>query len=366
MRIAMLALVMALFAGVSAAAETPGGKNGGVEGMLELNLHGQKVEGTPLAWDSSVVHLLGRDGRLWSFDPNEATDYRQTAAQFHPYSPSELRATLLRELGPGYEVTGTTHYMVAHPRGQRDRWAERFEDLYRSFVQYFSVRGFRLVEPPFPLIGIVCRDREDFSRYSARQGMPAGRGVLGYYSLDSNRITLYDVADGKADANDWRLNAETVIHEATHQIAFNTGVHSRYCPPPTWVVEGLATVFETPGVHDARAHPGQSDRINRERLKDYRGLAAGKSQGQVPAELTASDALFRSQPSAAYAEAWALAFYLIETRPREFAKYLALTAAHPPFEQYPSARRLEDFTSVFGKDWRMLDAQFTRFMGGIK
>ncbi len=254
MRIAMLALVMTLLAGVSAAANPPDGKSGGVEGMLELNLRGEKVEGTPLAWDSRTVHLLGRDGRLWSFDPNEATDYRQTAAQFRPYSPSELRAALLRELGPGYEVTGTTHYMVAHARGQRDQWAKRFEDLYRSFVQYFSVRGFRLVEPPFPLIGIVCRNQEDFVRYSARQGMPAGRGVLGYYSLDSNRIILYDAADGKADANNWQQNAETVIHEATHQMAFNTGVHSRYCPPPTWVVEGLATVFEAPGVHDPRAH----------------------------------------------------------------------------------------------------------------
>src|SRR5262245_20690259 len=32
---------------------------------------------------------------------------------------------------------------------------------------------------------------------------------------------------------------DTMIHEATHQVAFNTGLHSRLGCNPKWVVEGL-------------------------------------------------------------------------------------------------------------------------------
>ena len=131
-------------------------------GMIELTLSGQKLEGAPLTWNNEKVHLLGRDGRLWDFRPEAAENFRKTSDQFRSYSTSELRAELLRELGGGFEVSGTGHYLIAHPRGQRDRWAERFEDLYRCFTRYFSVRGFPLTPPPFPLVGIVCKNQRDF------------------------------------------------------------------------------------------------------------------------------------------------------------------------------------------------------------
>ena len=110
---------------VSADTAWPAGSGTPAMGMIQVDVGGRTVEGMPLAWGSNVVHVLGRDGRLWSFDPAEATNYRQTASRFQPYSISELRARLLRELGHDYEVSGTTHYLVAHPRGGRDKWAKR-------------------------------------------------------------------------------------------------------------------------------------------------------------------------------------------------------------------------------------------------
>ena len=82
--------------------------------------------------------------------------------------------------------------------------------------------------------------------------------------------------------------------------------------------------------------------------------------------LVASDRLFRSNPQAAYAEAWALTFYLVETQPRKYTKYLTLTAERPPFTQYTAAQRTADFTAVFGDDWRMLEARFLRFIKGLQ
>jgi len=337
-----------------------------VRGMLELTLDGRQIEGTPLAFNRDEVHLLARDGRLWTFDPAKATDYRKTSSRFQSYSISELRAILLRELGKRYEVSGTSHYLVAHPRGQRDLWARRFEDLYRSFVHYFSVRGFKLSRPEFPLIGIVCHNRQEFFRQTANHGAPAGPGILGYYLLDSNRIILYDVGAGRSDADQWQQNASIVIHEATHQTAFNTGIHSRYTPPPVWVAEGLATMFEAPGVYDSRFYTRRSDRVNRFRLEQFKELVVPEHRPELPASLIASDRLSQLHPAAAYAEAWALTFYLVETQPRRYADYLARTAQRPPFTDYTAAERTADFTAVFGDDWRMLEARFLRFMAGVK
>jgi len=333
--------------------------------MVELTLRGQKIEGTPLCWDPQQVHLLGRDGRLWQFAPDEAGHFRQTADRFRGYSPSELRAALLRELGQEFEVSGTSHYLVAHPRGQRDKWAQRLEDLYRSFVHYFSVRGFQLQQPPLLLVGVVCRSQGEFARHAAQQGTAAPSGVLGYYALDSNRIMLYDMG-GKEGSARWQENASVVIHEATHQTAFNTAVHSRYSPPPVWVAEGLAMLFEAPGVYDSRYHTQQSERINHERLAVFQKLLRPRHRPELLSAMVASDEFFHVSPGAAYAEAWALSFFLVETTPGKYAKYLAVTAGHPPFHEVTADERIADFTAVFGSDWRMLEAHFLRFMAGIK
>jgi len=362
--------LLTLFAGAAVlllAARTAGGGSGlPATGMIQVDVRGERIEGVPLAWDATVVHLLGRDGRLWSFEPGEVKNYRKTAARFQPYSVSETRANLLRELGHEYEVSGTTHYLVAHPRGQRDKWAARFEDLYRAFIHYFAVRGFKLAEPPFLLIGIVCRNRAEFQRYTAGQGAPAANGVIGQYDLMTNRIVVYDMdARGQGDAN-WRRNASVVIHEATHQMAFNTGIQSRWCPPPLWVIEGLATLFEAPGVYDSHSTTDRPARVNRDRLRDYRAVLADKHDGRLPADLVASDRAFRVVTAAAYAEAWAMTFYLVETQPRAFARYLTLAASRPAFSDYSAKERLDDFTSVFGSDWRQFDAQFGRFMSEVR
>lgn len=359
MRTALAIVCVTLILGTPARAESP------APWMLELTLKGQRVEGRPLSWNSEMVRLLGRDGHLWEFAPSQASDYRRTADRFEGYSFSQLRASLLRELGKGFDVSGTGHYLVAHPAGQRDQWAQRFEDLYRSLSHYFLVRGFPLQEPEFLLIGIVCHNQEEFLRFSAEQGGPRSPGIQGYYSLLSNRILLYDMGAGRGDSADWRRNAALVIHEATHQTAFNRGIHNRLAPPPVWVAEGLATLFEAPGVYDSYQHTRQADRINRERFRFFRQVLAPKHRPELLAQLVASDRLFQINPGAAYSEAWALTFYLVETQPRRYAEYLAKTADRPAFEPYASAQRTAHFTAVFGEDWRMLEARFLRFMSDL-
>ncbi len=337
----------------------------GAEWTIEVFWRSDRLEGTPLGWSSQTIDLLGRDGSWWTFPLDEAQDYRKLSYDFRPLTQGEQRALLMGEFGAGYEVSGTGNYLVVHPAGRRDRWAHRFEELHRTFVQYFSVRGFRLESPRFPLVAIAFPTRQEFSNYAARQGVTLPSGVLGYYSRQTNRVLLYDLtADDRGfSAND---NIATIIHEATHQMAFNTRVHNRFAASPIWTIEGLATMFEAPGVHDARHNATKESRVNRDRLTAFREYAAERQTGKILAEMIATDRIFQTHPDIAYAHAWALTFFLSEQYPQKYASYLAKTAERPALAGLTAAERIKDFRSEFEIDFAMLESRLLRFVDSLR
>jgi hypothetical protein len=223
-----------------------------------------------------------------------------------------------------------------------------------------SVRGMRMTEPLTPLVAVVFRTQEDYYRHAAAGGSPLPPGVLGHYERDSNRVYLFDI-EGKDGDPDWSDNAETIIHEATHQTASNVGVHSRFGEQPRWLAEGLAMMFEARGVWDNASLLQQQDRLNLGRLKDFRDSAKNR-QADWMTILVGSDLPFQYYTGRAYAEAWTLTFYLCETRPQEYSNYLARVAARPAFSKYTPQERLADFTGAFGKDLTLLSAQLQRFV----
>lgn len=334
----------------------------GQEPMFRLNVGQEWLEGTPLAASDNEVVLLLRDGQWRDFSPAAVKEFKPVGGGFRSFGAAELRGQLLREFGHDYDVSGAGHYLVVHPAGQRDRWAPRFEELYRSFIHYFTARGWRPTEPRFPLVAVVYPRQVDFLEQARKEGVN-GSGMLGYYSPKTNRILLYD--SSAQSGGDWTVNAETVIHEATHQTAFNTGIHSRYGQSPRWVVEGLGTMFEARGVWDSRKHPHLADRVNRGRLEQYRRMMKHRRWSAI-GELVSSDRPFQTHVDEAYPEAWALTFFLCETEPKKYLQYVAKTVAIEPFTPYPAPKRLQDFTDVFGSDLKLLDARMQRFLQKIK
>jgi hypothetical protein len=337
----------------------------GQQFTVTLDLRGNRIEGGPVAWSNRNVMLLGRDGFLWQFAPSEATNFAQTSSIFRAYSQGEMRGALMREFGKKYQVSGTGNYLVVHPAGTRDKWAPRFESLYRSFMTYFGARGIYPQRPQFPLVAVVFASRGEFEAYGRRVGTNVS-GWAGFYSGRSNRILLYDIAPGDDSDETWQMNASVIIHEVTHQTAYNTGIHNRYAAPPTWVAEGLASMFEAPGVHSPRQYPRLSDRVNRERLEGFQraGLSRLKRDGLV--EMISSDQMFRSDMDAAYALAWILSFYLSENEATRYARYLKTTASREPFTIETAEQRLAVFAAEFGRDMRMLESRLTRFVNGLK
>jgi hypothetical protein len=331
--------------------------------MMRAVVNNRVIEGQPLAWASEQILLLGRDGALYDFNPADAKHSKKTAKAYAGYSSGEMQALVRTEFDRRWEISISTHFVVVRPQKRGTEWARRLESLYSGFTHYMSVRGFRIAEPPTPLVAIVFRNRDEYYQYAADHGTTLAEGTLGHYDGQSNRIYLYDITSDDERA-DWSSSAETIIHEATHQTAYNAGIHHRFAEQPRWVVEGLAMMFEAPGVWSAASFHSQADRINRYRLEYFRQGADKRAENWIGA-LAASDRPFETTPFDAYAEAWTLTFYLCETRPQEYSAYLGRVAARELFTAYPPAERVADFTHFFGGDLKMLTAQVQRFVDGL-
>ena len=61
----------------------------------------------------------------------------------------------------------------------------------------------------------------------------------------------------------------TIVHEATHQIAFNCGLQTRLSDIPLWLCEGMAVYFEAPDLASSRGWRGIG-RVNYPRLTTFR------------------------------------------------------------------------------------------------
>jgi hypothetical protein len=125
-------------------------------------------------------------------------------------------------------------------------------------------------------------------------------------------------------------------------------------------------MFEAHGVWSARYDHTQADRVNRGRLVGFQDYVAKRRQPGALARMISTDDAFRSDLDGAYAEAWALSFYLCETQPQNYASYLAAVAQQPLFGDYPAAARIADFQRIFGSDMKVFEAKFLRFMQDVE
>ncbi len=167
---------------------------------------------------------------------------------------------------------------------------------------------------------------------------------------------------GKIDGN----LRDTIVHEGTHQVAFNTGLHVRFGANPTWIVEGLATVFESPGIRNRSLRGSAKDRINHERFGWFQNFSKKRRKQKSLEEFIINDDMFKQATLDAYSQAWALTFFLVETRPRKFARLLKKIAARDPLKVYTGKERLNDFKNVFGDRLVLLEAEFLRFIKRVK
>lgn len=338
-----------------------------VHGQSKLNItvkvpyKSTSYQGKPLVWDGADMMLLRRDGKISILPVSSSKDYSVVKQGFSSYSKSEMRVQLQKEFGSKYQVSVTSNFIVVHPPGDYGVWAMPFEELYARFRAYFQSRGLSVKDPEFPMVAVVLRTRNEFDRMLGAYH-EYDRQILGYYNPRSNRIITYNQGNGKSSSKDWFFNSKTIIHEATHQTAFNTGIHSRYAPVPRWISEGLAMYFEAKGVNNSMYYSKQKDRINRSRLIELKAFfKRGKVKGKV-AQLVVSDQLFRSDPNLAYALSWGLTFFLSEKMPDEYHAFLKKDGKRSDFQDFTARDRASDFGAAFGSDISSLEARMKQFI----
>ncbi len=352
------------------------------EPAIELRTDDAVHRGRIFSKDARTCWLTESDGTVVKVRLSDVTDYRKIGS-FRPVSTSVLGDRLQREFGREYEVAKTREYVVVAPRGRARQYADALDRVYRTFRLYFRVRRFDVPEPEFPLVAVVFGTREEFVRHCGEVGISAS-GFSGFYVGGSNRILMYEIDRRSAATTETfgpqpfrtgdggqvfgSIDAATegvLIHEATHQLGYNCGLHARLGWNPKWTVEGLATVFEAPGIRERSSSRSQRDRVNPSRLRDFRDFAKSRRRKGSVAELVSSDKRLQYAVSDFYAESWALTFFLVETRPRKYAAYQKAIAGRDPFRRYTAEERLDDFRAAFGDNLEMLDAELLRFVSRI-
>ena len=317
---------------------------------MAVDLPGCRLVGLPIHWSTRDAALLESTGRIRVFSSQEVLEHQVLGEYFQPQSLQQAAVQLQAELGNGFETLVTGPYVMAAPRGQAGRWESRFRTLLAGYLRYCEVRGWATRMPDFPLAVIVLPNRDEFRRFSAREieGRTIQDNLAGMYIPRSNRCLLYQIEDTQS-GTDWAATEATIVHEAIHQLAYNTGLHERLFQHPLWFVEGLATMFEVPAVYDAsipRSMLGQ--RIHAEKLAQLRPLLGDTDRlAAALQELVADDQLYRGQPETAYALGWALTFYLVERMPREYYDYVSLQRQRG-FQPYRAGDRQLDFRAAFG------------------
>jgi len=335
----LLAKPSSAFPSALSEAVFPVSPTGPTRPTVKLKHEGRTFVGQPLAWDGKQLAMLRLDGELRLIPVKDKASALVVSPEFEPYVPSELKTRLKREFGARYDISTTKNCVVVHPWGKPEYWADPFEVMIQRFEKYFAKHKTELERPQFTCIVIVLRSRKDFDRYMHNEIKLHNRNVAGFYSRLSNRMVTYDPSGlvRKPGQKSWLLGSHTMFHESAHQLAFNRGIHNRFSPPPLWLSEGLATLFETAGT-------------NKKRLATLRKFYGERKIAGQMARLIVSDTLFQTNPELAYSLAWGMANYLSVKNPRAFFEFLNADRERPNFHFFPPPERLKMFAKHFGSD----------------
>ena len=329
--------------------------------------------------------VLARDGVLWAVPPEQQVKHTSDELPFKPLSREAMSKRLLAELPRGFDVHQTANYLICYntSRAYAQWCGSLFERLYRAFTNYWTRRGVKLSEPEFPLVAVVFADQRSYTEFSKSELGDAAPSIIGYYSLRTNWMMTYDLTGmealarfGNRRATTAQINrilarpealrqVSTIVHEATHQIAFNCGLHTRYSDCPLWFSEGIAIYFETPDLRSKQGWSGIGG-INRPRLVRFHQYLKRRPPDSLQT-LIAGDERFRDpkQSLDAYAEAWSLTYYLIRRHSKQYLAYLKALSEKKPLLSDGPKTRLEEFQRAFG-DLKQVDAGFVRYLIGVR
>ncbi|MEO1993256.1 MAG: DUF1570 domain-containing protein [Pirellulales bacterium] len=323
------------------------------------------------------VLLEQLDGELHLLQPDIIVSRRKIPPPPPFASPQEMGQAILGELPAGFNILTTKHYILCfNTRRQYAQWiAALFERLHDSFINYWGRAGCKIETPKQPLVVIIFSDRQEYEQYATGDLAAISNQVVGYYNLLTNRVTTFDLTGLEslrpfAQSNNFKsVNllqhpaaaklVATLIHEGTHQMAFNCGLHQRLAPIPLWVCEGVATYFETPDLATQRGWHAIGG-VNHPRREQF--LKRHK-HGWLQ-HIVENDESFRHPDAAieAYAQAWATTAFLMKTKKRLFVRYLGDLSTKEACQPDTKEQRIREFEQCFGTPDQNMEQDIAAFV----
>ncbi len=356
---------------------------------ISLERDGQSIQVTGKvlieAVDGSLL-VQDREGVLWMVQADELSQRTQDDTPYQPMQAKELQARILDVMPPGSRVHTTAHYLILYNTSPvYAQWCGAlYERLYMAFCNYWQRRGLKLREPESPLVALLFDGKASYERYARADLGDAVQSIVAYYSLRTNRVAMHDLTGsgglrgvGRHLTSTAQINAllmrpdsyrmvATIIHEATHQLAYNCGFHTRFADIPLWVSEGLAVYFETPDLRSSRGWRNIGG-VHRYRLAQFRKYLVQRPPNSL-SSLIADDSRLKNTSTGpdAYAEAWALNYYLIRKQREAYIRYMQYLEAKSPMVYDTPAERLAAFAAAFGKAPDAMNEDFLRYMRTVR
>ncbi len=328
-------------------------------------------------------------------------------------------AELLAVVGDGFAIRRTPHFVIVHNTSDEvlDDFLRRAERTYQAIHRFCKAGEIPVTTPESRLAVFFFETPEEFVQYGESIGFsnPAANGVFSIYlnrsafynTLKSPRVehlsTVIDdlstqlsdrrrlsrgqrrsisqrlhTARNQRDRYVTHVNQLVVQHEVTHQTFYNIGVHTVGAQNPTWLVEGLACLFETPPTSTGSGF----GTINQMRLRDFRSCLTAGSEGDRPQaanlryaylegrfvplrELTGEhDRLARGDRNIVYhyAQSWALVHYLQRRYQKAFAAYIHALAQRKPGVTYTREQEIDAFEAAFGPIDEMFERRWVEYI----
>ena len=345
----------------------------------------RQAEGRFVLEASEAVVFESRDGQIQKINQADLLERRSDELPFTPLLIKEVKLRLQDEFpaSKGFNVYERGNFLIVYNTSQEfAQWFGRlFEKIDGSYTAFWKKQGVPLEAHDFPLVAIVLADRADFARYAAWDGVTINDKMNAYYLQTTNRMVMYDISEieamrrgqaGRATTRsiqeflrrpDAERNISAVVHETTHQVGFNRGMHARFAPCPLWVCEGLALLHEVPDLSN-RDGWTVKPKVNASRLLRLKDFFQRRPADPIRS-LVINDKLLKegvvSDILDNYALAWGLTYYFVHKRPKEFAEYLKRTAAKTLLSDDSPEIRRRDFEECFGSDWNKLYADCVVF-----
>ncbi len=315
---------------------------------------------TGLGRDGTLL-IEDRAGRLRMFPAKSIRTHVISDEPWVPCTDEELASELLAGLGAEFSVTQTEHYLIL--AGSSDAYAEfcgkLLEKVAVEFQKFMAGLGVEVQLPERRLPVLIFAAGAEFEAYAGRLHPEISfADTPGFYTVRDNLVLLQDLSRDRGlrtaaairrSLADQPLQVATVIHEAVHQLAFNTGVQVRMADNPVWFSEGLALCFEQPSLR-APLLWTRPNLVNARHHVEFLRISEDAALPIPLADLIRRDSLFQQTDTAvaAYAESWALVTWLVREQPEELGRWIERLGQQRPLEPVTADERTAMFVSVFG------------------